>query len=157
MEVVNLARELDLPMLLPAALYVCCKYPIKSIYDGIPSEDGHLLILEEADKRACVIAYSDIRQATTERIHAFLKKSHVQGCTSPELCCTYRLSWLSTHVESRWKPLSKKFDWGMYGMAVCRPCLSGARADFDSARREFWDDLPAMFGLETWDKLESSV
>ncbi|KAF7309626.1 hypothetical protein MIND_00333700 [Mycena indigotica] len=39
-------------------------------------------------------------------------------------------------------------------LSVCGPCLAHMKTDWAARRARFWERLPSLFGLETWEELE---
>lgn len=164
--VINLVRELDLPLsLLPAALYSCCSAgrTAEAIFDKCVLSHGRIYELSHEDIRTCVIGYE--RLAIKERygVWRFIDEEYGPNaaviCESPDRCKTARkfiLDWyareLVRHRGFALAPLSANFSMG----AFCDPCRDAARKSVDVVQQALWDELPNIFALGAWNDLRRS-
>ena len=158
--VVRLARELDIPILLPAAMYSCAASPVELVQDGITLRDGSKIELDWRDKLTCAVARTRLSDAILRRIFKFLLDHHPPGCSNLANCAIGRLKHLR-NLQARTlnkgpRPLVKKFLTG-FEKDVCNCCYTTSRASFVAARQALWDDLPGIFGLPSWQELRAAT
>ncbi|KAL0575531.1 hypothetical protein V5O48_006454, partial [Marasmius crinis-equi] len=91
-----LAKETDLPTILPAALYLCAdSQDINYILEGLESQDGTQIELAWPEKKACIRARETLSIALRTRMFAFLTgQITFPGCRSTSMCNNTRLRWL---------------------------------------------------------------
>ena len=154
--VFQLAKDLDIPSILPSAMYCCsCTPDIKSLLDGILSVDGSHVDLEWEDKRTCLLARQQLYDA--QRVRLFEGLLVHRGCGAPE-CDSGRLEYirrLELKTIQAGCPCGFQigFDTHLFGGAVCPECHDVGFESFLSARQGLWDDLPGLFGLPEWAQL----
>jgi hypothetical protein len=155
--VLCLAREVDIPILLPAAMYGCVTSALEILLDGATLHDGSHVELDWRDKRSCIVARSRLSDALLGRIFNFLLWPSPSGCSTAANCTIGRMKHLCRFQTRSLtmggpRPLSKRFLKGFQD-DVCGFCYSTAQTSFVGARRALWDDLPGIFGLPSWQEL----
>jgi hypothetical protein len=104
------------------------------------------MVLGENERKACISGYS-AQSGKLLQMSKFLsvaKDEEDDDCDDSISCSTM---WpLDYWTETAWKALGR--------LGICDPCMTEAKALFTDARRKYWDELPAMFGLPGWEKLE---
>jgi hypothetical protein len=157
---VRLAREIDIPIILPAAMYGCARSAIERILDGITLPDGSSIDLDWRDKRSCIIARTRLSDAILMRTFKFLDH-HPSGCSTLARCAIGRLKHLRK-LQAKFfntpgpRPLTKRFLKG-FEKDVCDCCYTTSHASFVAARQALWDDLPGIFGLPSWQQLRAAT
>jgi hypothetical protein len=159
--VLCLAREVDIPILLPAAMYGCATSAFEILLDGATLRDGSHIELDWRDKRSCIVARSCLSDALLGRIFNFLLCSPPSGCSNWVTCAVGKLKHLRKLQAKSLKMaglhvLSKRFLNG-FEKDVCDSCYSTSHASFVAARRALWDDLPSIFGLPNWQELRAAT
>ncbi|KAJ7923494.1 hypothetical protein B0H13DRAFT_1707068 [Mycena leptocephala] len=155
---IETATEVGALWLLPVVYYDICMHQLSMI-----TEDPRWMALGENERRACLSGYS-AQSGKLLQISKFLsvaKDEEDDDCEDWARCNNLRLKlsfglndsiscstmWpLDYWTETAWKAM------GRFG--ICDPCMTEAKALFTDARRKYWDELPAMFGLPEWEKLE---
>jgi hypothetical protein len=149
--VLDLARLLDIPQILPAAFFDCSTQSndafLKSIMQrstpGSPTTN---------DVRICLNARQDLLEATFTRAYAFLLRDSDILCRKAGSCAEGKLRWLTTAFATQGRdPLAIQVKWSH--SQLCGYCLSQAKEDYTKARQKLWDDLPSYFSLPPWDQL----
>jgi hypothetical protein len=158
--VVRLAREIDIPILLPAAMYGCVISPIEKILDGATLLDGSSLELDWRDKRSCIIARTRLSNALLTRTFKFLCYPP-SDCSTLERCAIGRLKHLRRLQIACFDmpgphPLTQRF-LKRFEKDVCDCCYTVSHASFVAARPALWDDLPGIFGLPSWQELRAAT
>ncbi|KAJ7490854.1 hypothetical protein FB451DRAFT_1079609 [Mycena latifolia] len=159
--VIQIAREVDAPWVLPTAFYrLSSTFKILgtdifhgTIYDDVP------IALCIQDQKSFIKGHDIQAQSTSADIMQFLchPPLHVPGCASPMRCALERLQIIK---NSRWLararasiPLDAWDDWDVL-RNVCQTCLLLLQRTHTEARQLFWDQLPKMYGLPVWEELE---
>jgi hypothetical protein len=150
--IVRLARETDVRVVLPFALYRCSTQPLQTLLDGD---------IDWEDKRACLIARQELHNRLRSSVFGFLigrtSKNASLPCQTPTRCKLEQLDFLSRCETSfaGWKkgPIDYEVDWQAVSKRFCIPCIIVFRASFERARQDLWNSLPALFGLPSWHKL----
>ncbi|ESK92286.1 hypothetical protein Moror_4684 [Moniliophthora roreri MCA 2997] len=155
-----LAKETNLPTLLPAALYLCAdSQDIGFILDGLPSIDNTHIELDWPDKKACIRARETLSIALRTRLFAFLTgQMDFPGCHRTSMCNNTRWKWLQGVEASLGSGVfSVSFPWAQYQSGVCDSCHRLSRDHYVAERQKLWDELPVLFGLPTWEELRRAV
>ncbi|KAL0572671.1 hypothetical protein V5O48_009295 [Marasmius crinis-equi] len=155
-----LAKETDLPTILPAALYLCAdSQDINYILEGLKSHDGIHIELPWPEKKACIRAREALSLALRTRMFAFLT-GHISfpGCRSVSTCNGARLKWLQGVEASLGSGVfSVSFPWEQLQISICEYCFTTSQNHHDVERGKLWDELPEMFGLPPWNQLHSNL
>ncbi|KAF7344647.1 BTB domain-containing protein [Mycena venus] len=145
--VLNLAREMNIPSILPGAMYQASKAHGLDILYGRSARIEH-----ENDRRHCVTAIPELIVARRRVLSGYLvNKETADGCDAEEgECDAERLRWLALDLprEDYPDPLADTIPWEDFD--VCSACLEAAKEVYNAARQEFWDDLPDIFNLGSW-------
>ena len=156
-----LAREVDIPIILPAALYGCATSAFEILLDGVTLRDDSHIELNWRDKRTCIVARSRLSDVLLGRIFKFLLDHRPPGCSTAANCTAGRMKHLrklqaKSLTMAGPRPLSKRFLKG-FEDDVCDCCYAASQASFVAARRALWDDLPSIFGLPSWQELRAAT
>ncbi|KAI0742438.1 hypothetical protein C8Q80DRAFT_907174 [Daedaleopsis nitida] len=84
--VVNMARLLDCPTILPTALSTCCTLPAKMLLDGMQREDGTIEQLDYEDLARCIDGMRSLTQATTRNYLRVIAPLETPGCRTRAAC-----------------------------------------------------------------------
>ncbi|KII86149.1 hypothetical protein PLICRDRAFT_700275 [Plicaturopsis crispa FD-325 SS-3] len=158
---VNLARETDVPSVLPAALYCCSMHGAEDIIDGIVQPDGSRSELSPADMRACLLARETF--ARHPPMLAFMADlGFIEGlieslCEDPNTCVKDEISILRSCALAE-----RSFDLldgrvltkdASFVHTLCDECAGAIKYDFERQRLSIWERLPALYGLPPWETL----
>ncbi|KII86150.1 hypothetical protein PLICRDRAFT_700276 [Plicaturopsis crispa FD-325 SS-3] len=160
--IVNLARETDVLMILPAALYRCSMHSVSDIFNGLVQPDGSRTELSQTDKLLCLNARECF--ACHEPMLAFMgNPDYVADSLSTQWCesrvaCSLEIN--VTKVLRAYAEAEKSIDLlddSHYPIDVadvvedlCKECAALFRRVFDSKREQVWHTLPGSFGLPPW-------
>ncbi|KAK6995853.1 hypothetical protein R3P38DRAFT_2656041 [Favolaschia claudopus] len=152
-----LARQLSMAWILPIAFYRDCKQMSeRSMLESSQSLD---------DKTLVVTACRTLEGTAVSQMLEFLwpnDDEEAEGCRNPVGCMVARIR-MRRKAERRrqrfpitaprlpleiWEPK----DWD--AVLACGSCLASMKAGYETARKEFWDALPDIFDLPSWDELE---
>lgn len=175
MEVVNLAKECRLPMLLPISMYYCAVMRLEHILDGVmvSNDDGTLtrkIDLDWPEKRVIILGKRALNFRARTNLFGFLLTSappapslannpSASGCTIPQRCETGKLKWLRQMEPllsgDKCGPLHMQFDWARYSDDVCQYCVLEGKNKYREGLKKSWEELPSVFELEPWDVLKA--
>ncbi|KIJ58511.1 hypothetical protein HYDPIDRAFT_171253 [Hydnomerulius pinastri MD-312] len=155
-ELVNLARQIGLLEILPCALYYCARLPIDTILDGKGANT-----LSAADVLACLLGKEQLLKLQREKTHPFIwqapkpniKDRRTRRCTDGTCVCGGQhgkfLKYLQEKDLSTPFPLELFDQWHIVGRCVY--CAAHLIVAHQEARESVWKDLPAVFGLGSWE------
>jgi hypothetical protein len=156
--IADLAREMDLPWLLPMVLYTC-SLSFKGIVTGYVYK-GKRRWMNKAQQVVCIEAIQRLMKHHRKVILRFLYWREVDGCKSPARCNEARLAVLegcASYAPPESNPLGP-FS-GIFGQFVgknfCKTCYIASRDAHLAAREALWKALPGLFGLPSWKDLKT--
>ncbi|KAJ6603345.1 hypothetical protein DFH09DRAFT_1458786 [Mycena vulgaris] len=144
-ETILLARQLDLPILLPAAFWVAATR-LDLMIDKIIS-------LSAADKRTIISSATPLRVAHASYLFGWLDENYM----NPE--CKYRAACIGTKARyalKMWKPPTTHpmFSWNAASVkGMCASCADAGRKYHTEGSKRLWEELPSFFGLPPWEEL----
>ncbi|KAJ6594738.1 hypothetical protein B0H19DRAFT_1284375 [Mycena capillaripes] len=159
----QIAREVDAPWILPRVFYaLSCNFHKLgvalfhgAVYKGVDAR------LSLQDQISFLRGFDIQRRATATDILRFLSQPlDTRACRHPHKCDSDRLK--AIEVTSReflpdhaYNPLYiwVSTDWDLL-RNLCLPCNSTLKAAHQNARQEFWDHLPEIYDLASWEVLE---
>lgn len=130
--------------------------------DMLPAPDS--LDIPYEDKAACLRIRERLHRYNQEFTWDFLwrESSDFRSCTSVDSCEAARLrslrrtsSRLSLNAYS-WHPFTP-CNWKTLEKELCSSCSIQCTRYYSDGRRRFWDELPRLFGLGTWEMLKAEV
>jgi len=178
--VVNLAREADVRLILPSALYFLSMYP----FSDLQRADHPKLTAEShtgLPKPSSQLSYEDIGNYTLmyqHRIDFILKFCrNLNGRPPSPLCrrnahlavvaeesCKVAFARLASRVSRSWLSRTGNLHWmsqtvkwsESHDVNLCPECKVDYRSFVENVRREAWDRLPSIVGLPSWVELQES-
>jgi hypothetical protein len=159
-DVIKLARNHNIPSILPLALYFCvaCEdFQPELILRGILREDGTLATLSSDDQQACLTGYYNLIRAQAAETFTWLEPNQnaalFRQCYTPKTCARTRAKLL----QGLWHPWPRCIALGSWddewGNDMCKICTSQAITHHNIGRKKIWEKLPSLFGLPIWDEL----
>ncbi|KAF7795793.1 hypothetical protein EIP86_006960 [Pleurotus ostreatoroseus] len=169
--VANAARETDVPILLPAALLLCCATAsVNTLWDGldVPTEAGTVARcdLSQMNKRALFLGRPLLAHHARTRVQSFFFYPHTDEprdktlrCQAPERCGSFCRIYASVYddKEDPWMNPFYKLNWKSIRSTCCNVCAARWEKHHDEATRELWEELPKLFNLPSWDVLKEQV
>jgi hypothetical protein len=158
-DVVNLAREIDIPSLLPTAFYYICAspHPLDCITKGFTHMDGTSSIKSIEDKMICLVGRQKLitKQACqTLGWMDYAEDSEIAAnCHQWSRCETARKKlWFDmSHPTISHYPLNK---WNTcFEKDLCAPCIQSSKVTHTKGRVSVWNELPSLFELPDWGEL----
>ncbi|KAJ7467887.1 hypothetical protein B0H11DRAFT_1921359 [Mycena galericulata] len=158
--VLRTACELGATWLLPTAYYSVCAYSTREILGSGASWSA----LGLHQQQTCLVAQPELMRATAWT-HAFLQDvSDHPDCSTPDDCAEavsearemllqwsrqgYRdgdplQTWVFAEIEAESEGQT----------VLCPGCTKIGEERYDAAQKEFWHQMPHMFGLPGWEEL----
>ena len=157
--VVNLARLVDAPILLPSALLACCGLGA-SVFEGYKREDGTREYLSTEDLGRCFDASAKVVQQNAKIALLVLAPEASPACKKHRVSCervigrTLALLHRSIDELGCFKLFSPFAHVHMnLCAAVCDPCLDMIEERDVKQREDLWKILPSLFNItvEGWE------
>ncbi|KAF7311244.1 BTB domain-containing protein [Mycena kentingensis (nom. inval.)] len=163
--VIQLAREVDAPWVLPSAFYhlVSANVLDSRLFVATSCAGITATALSAADQTLILHGCDSLSRATQSVIHAFNSPQEDKWCRSSSDCSKNRLNIIGenqdmfhTYQRDPLRVWTDRDDWDRYVGYVCGSCKSTISDAMDEARRAFWQALPAAFDLPAWEELEKA-
>ncbi|KAJ7661029.1 hypothetical protein B0H17DRAFT_1337283 [Mycena rosella] len=145
-DTIVLARELDVPSLLPISFWLAAtRIELLSAHDS-PS-------LSDADRKILMSSSKPLRIAHASYLYGWLDENHINpDCTRPPTCAINK-----TRLALKlWKPpgVTPAFGWQL-GLAkpLCESCIAAGLNHHSAGSQQLWRELPSFFGLRSWEEL----
>lgn len=148
MKAITLARETNVPTLLPYAYYCVARMSLSRILKHTASD------ISWEEKTACMVGRERLRFVQTSLSHSFLYAFTPSPSCSTNFCARAhgpRVEWQMVEAAKAPHPLKVYERWGW--MNVCEECVRVSREMHLKGREEVWECLPMLFGLRTWAEL----
>jgi len=152
-----LARQFDLPWLIPSILYCISTHAFEKTLDhALWGEEQ--IFMDWVDKRMSILGRQKIllRQAGITMAMARLGGVELPGCTGEaNTCQSTRLS--CANILGRWDVagfLDYPEEHRKIFTTFCSTCLAQFEELCDANCEMLWNDLPEIFGLPDWEVLE---
>ncbi|CAA7267441.1 unnamed protein product [Cyclocybe aegerita] len=144
--VIPLAREMNIPHVLPWAFYLCAQISVEELLEN--------QMLSWQDKALCLAGKENLWEMQCTVTHTFLlnfwPSPHCSTGCKMRMPTTFTLK----DFESlRTSPhlLGEYQDWT--GLRLCAKCQAFAQAQHQEGREKVWQKLPGLFHLGTWDDI----
>ncbi|OBZ71381.1 hypothetical protein A0H81_08401 [Grifola frondosa] len=154
LHVLNLARETNVRIIVPSALYFLSLYPLSDLLQG----DHPKLQIEHPS-----------RPSLPDRCDAGLRPSYMRwrspnvSCQNEDNICNKAFTRLANRLARSWVPRTGPIHWMVQAMDelsndpnVCGPCRRAFRQDVTALREKVWSELPGVVGLTDWKNLEAA-
>ncbi|KIJ64949.1 hypothetical protein HYDPIDRAFT_111635 [Hydnomerulius pinastri MD-312] len=163
-QIINLAHEVGLLSVLPAAIYYFCRScPLSSILDGYTFE-GSLFSLTTPNVRTCAIGREKLLELQSVAF-PWLKATasgvrRVRQCSSASCNGLVNLT-IARHWHPEpsrdpfmtWEAITAEFT----GENVCHTCRATWQVEHQAGRDRAWEAFPGLLGLESWSELERNA
>ncbi|TCD62384.1 hypothetical protein EIP91_006966 [Steccherinum ochraceum] len=177
----NIFRETNALSLIPAALFACCGLSPDSLLGprAVPDASNSNPTTTSPFGNDTLNTHS--HSLSPENLYTVLKarstlilftRQHIFGyaftprdpptCLTPAICRLARADWAEpiNKATSRpgeqdgWiNPLSPGTYLACMTRVACRRCVVELRESFEKGRKELWEGLPGVFGLDPWERL----
>ncbi|KAI1795307.1 hypothetical protein LXA43DRAFT_992298 [Ganoderma leucocontextum] len=152
--VINLARLVDRPSLLPTAFYTCALLD-SNILDGYRREDKSVEHLPQQDIKRCINGRNKLVEEAFAIILEVFSARPCGGCKTPVTCQAALHAMLaealisckrsSASVFDSWQDLIRECARESH---LCKLCEQAAIEREYRARKRVWDALPTIFDIE---------
>lgn len=168
--ILNLAREVDVHIIVPSVLYFLSLYPLTDILRA----DHPKLVFKHPSRPSSHIAAADVEAYTLMFQHRldiildFVRRFVGERTANAKICqnnrtpCTRGFARLTARLSRSWKTRTGPLHYMMQAVqelsedeSVCLPCRKSFREDVIHLREEIWDNLPAVATSTTWDALKA--
>jgi hypothetical protein len=166
LHVLNLAREVNVNIIVPSALYFLSIYSLRQLLSGEhpklqhahPSRPSSQLSLHDVSQ------YTLMYQHRINMILDFIRSTcgdrNVDAqCRSPRECRRV-FSRLASNINQSFTPrtgpfhnMAQAMQWIEDDDTICGPCKRSFRRDVSALRTRLWDELPSVIGLPSWAEL----
>ncbi|EIW56896.1 uncharacterized protein TRAVEDRAFT_73252 [Trametes versicolor FP-101664 SS1] len=151
--VVNLARLIDEPSLLPTAFLDCCLLASSELLRGYKHEDGSVETLTQEDLLRCLNAREELAKYTLIIVTSVFLPSVSDACADPTDCAEVLMDMLSDvrdHGDRLARPelaISFLTPYKNYIPRCCSSCQEMLRVRDRDERYEVWNELPEMMNV----------
>lgn len=168
LHILNLAREVNIQIVIPSALYFLSLYPLVDLLraDHPKLQSNHPSTPSSTFKSADIKDYTLMFQHRIAIILDFVRRFFDER---PALCrcptatvCTRGFSRLASRLSRSWVPRTGPLYFMIQAIqalreetSVCQPCRAAFEKDVNTLREGIWKDLPSVIGLPGWDQLEA--
>ncbi|KAH9950657.1 hypothetical protein B0H21DRAFT_503581 [Amylocystis lapponica] len=170
LHVLNLARETNVRIVVPSALYFLSLYPLRDILEG----NHPKLKVEHPSRPSSQLSAEDIKDYTLlfqhriDLIMTFVRtdcgwRSASANCKNDEGVCAKAFARLSSKLSRAWQTRTGPLHFMVQAMdelagdsMVCTPCRRSFREDVYAAREKIWKELPGLIGLPSWEDLKAA-
>lgn len=171
MHVLNLARETNVLVVIPSALYFLSLYPLTDLLLA----DHPKLTVDHPSKPSSTLSPLDIKYYTLmfqHRLDIILdfvrrfcgERSATAGCTNLDgSACTKCFLRLSFRLSRSWMPRTGPLHYMVQAanqitedQVICDTCRRTFCQDVSTLREEIWKGLPSVVSLSTWEELIST-
>ncbi|KAJ7612146.1 hypothetical protein FB45DRAFT_939969 [Roridomyces roridus] len=167
--IIQLAREVDALWLLPDAFYnlsgafhnafgPVAQSVAEEVFRGV-DYGGRIAHLSPHDQESLLGGHAVQSKSTNDVLEFLSLPTDIPGCASSESCARERFKAIgasrarvqafASRPLSVWGPVQ----WQLL-KDLCPTCRSALETKHKAARQAFWDKLPEMYGLPSWDELE---
>ncbi|EIW79937.1 hypothetical protein CONPUDRAFT_138082 [Coniophora puteana RWD-64-598 SS2] len=148
---INLAREMDFHVVLPAAYYMCLGYcSLEEILTGARDETGEVVqVLSPEARQTCALATEPFWSLSNETF-SFLRIE----CDTQSISCADATKDFLLRCFFPVSTVAPLDDIPEDVMAdLCEVCALRASESHQTNRVAVWNRLPGIFGLPDWDKI----
>jgi hypothetical protein len=166
--VLHLAREVNVQILVPSAVYFLSLYPLDDLLRG----DHPKLLIEHPSRPSSDLSPLDIKDYTRmfqKRIDIILHfvrifvgtRTALKNCASAP-ACTSGFARLSSRLSRSWITRTGPLHFMSQAVSdlsedpkatVCRPCRRAFAQDVAQLKEKVWSELPLILGLPSWEEM----
>ncbi|TCD64121.1 hypothetical protein EIP91_004534 [Steccherinum ochraceum] len=153
--IVKLAREFDMPWILPLAFYECALLPLETLFSGTTDSTDTHWSLEEDDIRRVVKGREDLVMRRHKQLAVFVTPFQInlsEHCRTKDICReeikevgqAFYHEWETECRPAVLAPLQVRLN----GFCMCEPCTKMYLDEYDGHRRDLWNALVRVFELQ---------
>ncbi|KAJ7505144.1 hypothetical protein B0H11DRAFT_2154061 [Mycena galericulata] len=166
--VVALAREVNVRVILPSAIYFLSLYPLEDLLRA----DHPKLMVQHPSRPASVLSPADMRDYTLmfqKRLDVILNfvRSFCGTRVAPKTCptgpaCSRGFARLTSRLSRSWIARTGPLHYMSQAVtdlaedpkaSVCGQCRRAFAQEVAALRETTWNELPAILGLPTWEEM----
>lgn len=166
--VINLARETNVRIVIPTAIYFLSLYPLNDILRA----DHPKLAVDHPSRPSSQLSTADTQAYTlmfqyrVDIILNFVRRTvgerHAdkETCLNGQTACTLGFVKLASRLSRSWQTRTGPFHYMLQAIqelsdngTVCLPCRKSFRGDVLRLRERSWEDLPGVVGCPSWNDL----
>ncbi|KAJ7775514.1 hypothetical protein B0H16DRAFT_1757026 [Mycena metata] len=143
-DTIILARELDIPSLLPAAFWFTCTR-LESL------ANKHTSAISDADRDVILLAAKPLSIAYASYLFGWLDETPA-NCSQPAVCSNTKLK----YSLKQWKPPGSAMTLYWRSSAesgLCRTCVAAGQKHHSEGAKRLWAELPVFFNLPPWGEM----
>nr|GAT60117.1 predicted protein [Mycena chlorophos] len=164
LHVLNLAREVNVRIVVPSALYFLSLYQLDDIlradhpkltvsHPSRPSSDLH-------DVREYTLMFQKRMDLILSFVRSFCgERKPLPSCQS-STACAHGFARLTSRLGRSWIVRTGPLHYMVQAVGdlrdkgeVCKPCLQAFTSDVTALRERTWNELPGVVGLPSWEEL----
>ncbi|KAJ7245038.1 hypothetical protein B0H12DRAFT_1203528 [Mycena haematopus] len=170
LHVISLAREVNVRIVLPSAVYFLSLYPLEDLLRA----DHPKLIVEHPSRPSSVLSPSDLRDYTLmfqnrldtilHFVRTFCGKWTVSQTCSTASACAHGFAKLSSRLNRSWITRTGPLHYMSQAVfdlsedskkTVCGPCRRAFAQDVAALREKVWNELPSILSLPSWEEMKA--
>lgn len=170
LHVLHLAREADVRIIVPSALYFLSLYPLTDLLRG----DHPKLQIEHPSRISSELTLQDLQDYTLMYQHritallGFVRRTCAERTASADCThgrdCLKAFASMTARLSVDWVDRTGPLHFMVQAMEVlggypnvCAPCRRAFRQDVTAARAGLWKSLPMAVNLPPWEELEKDL
>ncbi|TFK70404.1 hypothetical protein BDN72DRAFT_870349 [Pluteus cervinus] len=168
LHVLNLAREVNIQIVIPSALYFLSLYPLTDLIRA-----DHPKLVKHPSSPSPEMLPHDLQNYTLmfqHRLNIILHfVRHICGerrasaSCSNEQSCPRAFALLASRLSRSWQIRTGPFHYMTQAIeeisrdsTVCNACSQAFHLDVHTFRQKAWDELPSVIGLPSWEEMEAA-
>lgn len=170
LHVLHLARETDVRIIVPCALYFLSVYPLTDLLraDHPKLKKAAKMGLSNALTAQDLQDYALMYQYRITAMLDFVRRVCTQRKPTPDCsggrACQKAFATLSARMSTEWVARTGPLHFMVQGMDelatypnACASCRKAFRQDVNGAREQLWKGLPTAVGLPPWEELQKEL
>ncbi|KAJ3566114.1 hypothetical protein NP233_g7202 [Leucocoprinus birnbaumii] len=162
LHILNLAREAEIQIIVPSALYFLSLYPLVDILKADhpklqpvhPSKPSS--VLSSSDLQLYTVMYQHRLQLILDFVREFCERQTSTPCASQKTC-SGRFRRLQQQFSRSWSIRTGPLHYMVqaarevsHDQVICAACRSRFQGDVAELRKQTWEDLPSIISLPSW-------
>lgn len=150
-DVLNLAHETGLQIVLPTAFY-CANLTVDEVFGGVARRDGSIAVLAVENQRRLLGGRGRLQEQSRGGVWGWVESADKVCATSA--CQSDRRDTFMEVLRRGINAVDLLEPWAdSVWTELCCECKEYGKTTHEGARREFWETLPTLWGLPEWGEL----
>ncbi|KAF8216732.1 hypothetical protein K438DRAFT_2007521 [Mycena galopus ATCC 62051] len=159
-DTIILADENNISTILPCAYY--CALTVLSLtelFNGLKRRDGTVAHLPSRDLRRCVVGRENLLTKQFQQGFTFgwALKWQFDDCVDPAKCRRSRETFMAKTLDSATVKVFPLASTVGDLCKLCAPCTKHAQQAIVAGRLKMWQELPKIFDLPPWNRLDNDT